>query len=101
MTNEEGLKRPIGTVKLKEKPSTRKEPGTTTSTFAPSGYTAASFAPVTQFVWAEVGESPVVVALTEKHNPPSPTTSPSQTPSGSSSPPLSPTSKASASSPRT
>jgi hypothetical protein len=29
------------------------------------GYTAASFAPFTQSAWAEVGESPLVAALTE------------------------------------
>jgi hypothetical protein len=64
ITDEEGLKRPVGTAKPKKKPTPRK-PGATGSTFAPSGYTAASFSPVTQSVWAEVGESPVVEALTE------------------------------------
>jgi hypothetical protein len=53
-------------VKPKKKPSThQKKPGVAASTFAPSSYTAASFAPVTQSVWAEMGESPVVEALTE------------------------------------
>jgi hypothetical protein len=54
----------IGTAKPKKK-NAQKKPGAAASTFAPSGYTAASFAPVTQSVWAEVGESPVVEALTE------------------------------------
>jgi hypothetical protein len=62
MTNEEGLKRPIGTVKPKKK-KTQKKPGAAASTFAPSGYTAASFAPVTQSVWAEV--EALTEALTE------------------------------------
>jgi hypothetical protein len=66
MTDEEGLKRPIAAVKHKGKKNTTKKTTTTNSTFAPSGYTAPAYAPLTQSVWAEVGESPACEAITEE-----------------------------------
>ena len=66
MTDEECLKRPIAAIKHKGKKNATKKTTITNSTFAPSGYTAPAYAPSTQSVWAEVGESPACEAITEE-----------------------------------
>jgi len=66
MTDEEGLKRPLAAVRHKGKKNTTKKAPTTNSTFAPSGYTVPAYAPLTQSVWAEIGESPTCEAITEE-----------------------------------